>query len=182
MFKHFGKLVEKLRRVKIGFLELDLAPGRYRTLTPREIEKFRQVLKLDQPEAKPTPAISRGNCRSPRAFCQTRARRASPAPLCAEARRSTRGPAETGDAATRFQLHAEQARTERAAVRTAATPARPQSIYSRQTQRQWSAIRRSPAGPESLRAEQARTKRSSIRTPETSYRTESLYSRHARSQ
>src|SRR5580658_8269415 len=33
MFKHFGRLVEKLRRVKIAFLELDQAPGRYRTLT-----------------------------------------------------------------------------------------------------------------------------------------------------
>ncbi len=53
MFKHFGKLVEKLRRVKIGFLELDLAPGRYRSLTPREIERFRHVLKLDQPDAQP---------------------------------------------------------------------------------------------------------------------------------
>jgi len=47
MFKHFGKLVEKLRRVRIGFLELDLPPGRYRALTPREVEKFRKILKLD---------------------------------------------------------------------------------------------------------------------------------------
>ena len=47
MFKHFGRLVEKLRRVKIGFLELDLPPGRYRLLTPKEIEKFRRILKLD---------------------------------------------------------------------------------------------------------------------------------------
>src|ERR1700733_308842 len=38
MFKHFGFLVEKLRRVKIGFLELDVAPGRYRHLTPHEVE------------------------------------------------------------------------------------------------------------------------------------------------
>ncbi len=52
MFKHFGKLVEKLRRVKIGFLELDLAPGRYRTLTASEIQKFRHILKLDQPAEK----------------------------------------------------------------------------------------------------------------------------------
>jgi 23S rRNA pseudouridine2605 synthase len=52
MFKHFGKLVEKLRRVRIGFLELDLPPGRYRSLTTREVEKFRKLLKLDQPEAK----------------------------------------------------------------------------------------------------------------------------------
>jgi 23S rRNA pseudouridine2605 synthase len=47
MFKHFGKLVEKLRRVKIGFLELDLPPGRYRALTPHEVERFRKILKLD---------------------------------------------------------------------------------------------------------------------------------------
>jgi len=42
--------VEKLRRVKIGFLELDLPPGRYRVLTPREIDRFRKILKLDAPE------------------------------------------------------------------------------------------------------------------------------------
>jgi 23S rRNA pseudouridine2605 synthase len=47
MFKHLGKLVEKLRRVKIGFLELDLPPGRYRSLTPQEVAKFRRVLKMD---------------------------------------------------------------------------------------------------------------------------------------
>ncbi|HLW76710.1 MAG TPA: pseudouridine synthase [Bryobacteraceae bacterium] len=48
MFKHCGRLVEKLRRVKIGFLELDLPPGRFRQLTPREIDRFRKLLKLDQ--------------------------------------------------------------------------------------------------------------------------------------
>ena len=47
MFKNFGRLVEKLRRVKIGFLELDVAPGRYRALTPKEVERFRKLLKLD---------------------------------------------------------------------------------------------------------------------------------------
>jgi 23S rRNA pseudouridine2605 synthase len=47
MFKHFGRLVEKLRRVKIGFLELDMAPSRHRLLTPKEIERFRKMLKLD---------------------------------------------------------------------------------------------------------------------------------------
>jgi 23S rRNA pseudouridine2605 synthase len=46
MFKHFGRLVEKLRRVKIGFLELDLPPGRYRLLTPAEVERFRKLLKM----------------------------------------------------------------------------------------------------------------------------------------
>jgi 23S rRNA pseudouridine2605 synthase len=47
MFKHFGKLVEKLRRVKIAFLELDVAPGRYRTLTTLEIAKFKKILKIE---------------------------------------------------------------------------------------------------------------------------------------
>jgi 23S rRNA pseudouridine2605 synthase len=46
MFSHFGKLVEKLRRVKIAFLELDLPPGRYRSLTPAEVERFRKLLKI----------------------------------------------------------------------------------------------------------------------------------------
>lgn len=49
MFKHFGRLVEKLRRVRIGFLELDLKPGEFRHLTPREVERFRRILKLGQP-------------------------------------------------------------------------------------------------------------------------------------
>ena len=50
MFKYFGRLVEKRRRVKIAFLELDLPPGRYRVLTPREIERFRKVLKMEDAE------------------------------------------------------------------------------------------------------------------------------------
>jgi 23S rRNA pseudouridine2605 synthase len=44
MFAYFGKLVEKLRRVKIAFLELDVAPGRYRTLTQGEVEHFQKIL------------------------------------------------------------------------------------------------------------------------------------------
>ena len=52
MFKHFGVLVEKLRRVKIGFLELTgLKPGEWRYLTDREVEKFRRVLKMDEAPA-----------------------------------------------------------------------------------------------------------------------------------
>jgi 23S rRNA pseudouridine2605 synthase len=47
MFQNFGRLVEKLRRVKVAFLELDVPPGRYRSLTPKEIERFRKLLKLD---------------------------------------------------------------------------------------------------------------------------------------
>jgi 23S rRNA pseudouridine2605 synthase len=45
MFKHFGRLVEKIKRVKIGFLELgSLEPGRYRPLTPAEVTRFRRIL------------------------------------------------------------------------------------------------------------------------------------------
>lgn len=48
MFKHFGRLVEKLKRVKIGFLELgDLKPGAYRTLTNTEVARFRKLIHLD---------------------------------------------------------------------------------------------------------------------------------------
>jgi 23S rRNA pseudouridine2605 synthase len=47
MFKHFGRLVEKLRRVRIGFLHLDVPPGEFRHLTPAEVERFRKVLKID---------------------------------------------------------------------------------------------------------------------------------------
>lgn len=47
MFKHFGRLVEKLRRVKIGFLELGgLKPGQMRHLTPHEVERFRRSITL----------------------------------------------------------------------------------------------------------------------------------------
>ncbi|MEQ1949696.1 MAG: pseudouridine synthase [Bryobacteraceae bacterium] len=52
MFRTFGRLVEKLRRVKIAFLDLDVAPGRYRALTPKEIQRFKKILKLDEEPAK----------------------------------------------------------------------------------------------------------------------------------
>lgn len=49
MFKHFGHLVEKLKRVKIGFLALGpIKAGEIRPLTAAEIAKFRKVLKLDE--------------------------------------------------------------------------------------------------------------------------------------
>jgi len=49
MFKHFGFLVEKLKRVKIGFLEIgSLKPGAYRTLTSREVDRFRKLLNLEE--------------------------------------------------------------------------------------------------------------------------------------
>ncbi len=45
MFKHFNRLVEKLKRVKIGFLDLGtLKPGAYRTLTNSEVARFQKIL------------------------------------------------------------------------------------------------------------------------------------------
>ena len=49
MFKHFGRLVEKLKRVKIGFLDLgDLKPGAYRTLTRTEVARFRKLMHIEE--------------------------------------------------------------------------------------------------------------------------------------
>ncbi len=51
MFKHFGRLVEKLKRVRIGFLELgSLEPGKFRHLTPAEVARFRKLLAMDGEE------------------------------------------------------------------------------------------------------------------------------------
>jgi 16S rRNA U516 pseudouridylate synthase RsuA-like enzyme len=45
MFKHLGKLVEKLKRVRIGPLELGpLKPGAFRYLTDDEIEKLKRAI------------------------------------------------------------------------------------------------------------------------------------------
>ncbi len=44
MFDRIGHLVEKLKRVKVGFLELGgLAPGEFRRLTPNEVERFKRM-------------------------------------------------------------------------------------------------------------------------------------------
>jgi len=51
MFKHFGVLVEKLRRVRIAFLKLDVPPGEFRHLTTDEVQRFRKFLKLDRTTA-----------------------------------------------------------------------------------------------------------------------------------
>jgi 23S rRNA pseudouridine2605 synthase len=46
MFKHCGRLVEKLKRVRIGFLELGpLKPGEFRHLNIEEIERFRRLIR-----------------------------------------------------------------------------------------------------------------------------------------
>jgi 23S rRNA pseudouridine2605 synthase len=49
MFKNFGRLVEKLRRVRIGFLELGaLRPGEFRHLSAAEVARFRKLLKMEE--------------------------------------------------------------------------------------------------------------------------------------
>jgi len=49
MFRHFGRLVEKLRRVSIGPIKLKgIRPGEYRLLNVQEIRQFRKMLKLPQ--------------------------------------------------------------------------------------------------------------------------------------
>ena len=46
MFKHFGFLVEKLKRIRIGPLDLgNLQPGEFRRLAPREVEEFRRLVR-----------------------------------------------------------------------------------------------------------------------------------------
>ena len=49
MFKHFGLLVEKLKRVRIGPLELGpLKPGEFRYLTDEEVEKLKRAIQRGQ--------------------------------------------------------------------------------------------------------------------------------------
>ncbi len=46
MFKHFGRLVEKLKRVRIGPIELGpLKPGQFRHLTAEEAEKLKRAIR-----------------------------------------------------------------------------------------------------------------------------------------
>jgi 23S rRNA pseudouridine2605 synthase len=53
MFGRIGHLVEKLKRVKIGFLELgNLPTGVTRGLTLREVERFRKTKKKPETPAK----------------------------------------------------------------------------------------------------------------------------------
>jgi 23S rRNA pseudouridine2605 synthase len=57
MFKNFGLLVEKLRRVRIGPLKLQgLPPGEFRALTALEVEKLQ---KAGQAEKSPAPRPAR---------------------------------------------------------------------------------------------------------------------------
>ncbi len=49
MFKHFGFLVEKLRRVRIGPVELGpIKPGQYRHLSDEEVQKLKRAVQRGQ--------------------------------------------------------------------------------------------------------------------------------------
>ncbi len=46
MFRHFGRLVEKLRRIRIAFLDLGpLKPGKFRSLSPAEVARFQKLFR-----------------------------------------------------------------------------------------------------------------------------------------
>jgi 23S rRNA pseudouridine2605 synthase len=50
MFKHLGRLVEKLKRVRIGPIELGpLKPGEFRYLNQEEVEKLKRALRRSAP-------------------------------------------------------------------------------------------------------------------------------------
>ncbi|MDP8982154.1 MAG: rRNA pseudouridine synthase [Acidobacteriota bacterium] len=49
MFKSLGRLVEKLKRTRIAFLDIGpLRPGKFRPLTETEIRRFRKLLKIPE--------------------------------------------------------------------------------------------------------------------------------------
>jgi 16S rRNA U516 pseudouridylate synthase RsuA-like enzyme len=58
MFKHFGRLVEKLRRVRIGPIDLGpLKPGEFRYLTAEEQEKLKRAVQVARKEPRPQGAV-----------------------------------------------------------------------------------------------------------------------------
>jgi 23S rRNA pseudouridine2605 synthase len=72
MFTHFHRLVEKLRRVKIGYLTLGgLPPGMWRYLSPEEVEHFQKLISRSEAESqrrsrKPATAGGEGTAELPR--------------------------------------------------------------------------------------------------------------------
>jgi 23S rRNA pseudouridine2605 synthase len=58
MFKHFGRLVEKLRRVRIGPIELGaLKPGEFRYLTLEELRKLKRAVETASKEPRPRATV-----------------------------------------------------------------------------------------------------------------------------
>ena len=58
MFKHFGRLVEKLRRVRIGPIDLGaLKPGEFRYLSAEELHKLQRAVRGGTKEPKAQKAV-----------------------------------------------------------------------------------------------------------------------------
>jgi 23S rRNA pseudouridine2605 synthase len=58
MFKHFGRLVEKLRRVRIGPIDLGaLKPGEFRYLSAEELHKLQRAVRGGTKEPKAQEAV-----------------------------------------------------------------------------------------------------------------------------
>lgn len=60
MFEEIGHHVEKIRRVGYGPLILDVEPGQFRELTPREIESLRRRVKISTTRRKDTKKTKQG--------------------------------------------------------------------------------------------------------------------------
>jgi 23S rRNA pseudouridine2605 synthase len=56
MFEQVGHHVEKIKRVKYGPLELDVEVGKFRALTPREVDGLQKSTSVPARGAKPQPA------------------------------------------------------------------------------------------------------------------------------
>jgi len=75
MFQHFHRLVEKLRRVRIGFLTLSgLDPGMWRYLDAYETERILRMVHLEPPEGR-RQAAPRAHARRSKKHDQTLAPR-----------------------------------------------------------------------------------------------------------
>ena len=56
MFEAVGHHVEKIKRVRYGPLTLDVPPGKYRRLTPKEVDRLKSACGIRLPSGKPSVA------------------------------------------------------------------------------------------------------------------------------
>jgi 23S rRNA pseudouridine2605 synthase len=101
MFKHFHRLVEKLRRVRIGFLTLSgLEPGMWRYLEAQETERLLRLVHLEAPASRHAAHASGHDKTTPREHPEPAPEPAPPpvrqAPAPRPAPRQERRPAATG--------------------------------------------------------------------------------------
>ena len=101
MFKHFHRLVEKLRRVRIGFLTLSgLEPGMWRYLEAQETERLLRMVHLEAPVSRHAAHASGHDKTTPREHPEPAPEPAPPpvrkAPAQRPAPRQERRPAAAG--------------------------------------------------------------------------------------